>query len=397
MSGHAEHVNQPGYSAARSSPSWKVQRLLTRLALVFADPPCPFALTLPNGQGLVFGAGAPRFRLVLKDLRDLPTLASLDEGRIAEAYMARRFDIEGDVLAMMDLRSSLSDRHYPSRVWRFLQAFVFGQTRTNARVIKAHYDLDPEFYLSFLGKARCYSQGIFTSTTEPVEIAMRRKFDYCLSASRIEAGSHILEVGPEWGGFTEYAARRGIRVTTITNSPASCEYMNALGSALGLHWDVILGDFLNFDPPQERFDAIVLMGIMGHLPDYPRVMEKFAELLKPGGRVYLDASAQRVKYEVSSFVYRYLYRGNHSPLDLADFLAAVAKTAFQLRAVHNDRQSYFLTFRQWAQNLEASRERVIREFGEHNFRRFQIYLWASARCFLRDTMQCYRVVLEKPA
>jgi cyclopropane fatty-acyl-phospholipid synthase-like methyltransferase len=34
--------------------------------------------------------------------------------------------------------------------------------------------------------------------------------------------------------------------------------------------------------PTERYDAVVLCGVMGHLPDYPRLFEKFDALLEPG-------------------------------------------------------------------------------------------------------------------
>jgi cyclopropane-fatty-acyl-phospholipid synthase len=172
--------------------------------------------------------------------------------------------------------------------------------------------------------------------------------------------------------------------------------MNALAERRGFEWEMVLADILEFEANQ-RFDAIVLMGIMEHLPDYPRVLAKFCELLAPGGRVYMDASASRVKYTASSFVYREIYPANHSFFVLSDFLDAVAKSPFQLQSVHDDRHSYFLTFRHWAEKWESNRDAVIAKFGERDFRRFRLYLWASAHRFLTDGLQCYRVVLEKPA
>jgi cyclopropane-fatty-acyl-phospholipid synthase len=372
------------------------QRSLNKLAVTFANAPRAFALTFPDGQSVTVGAGRPAFRIVVKNLRSVATLSGLDEGRIADAYMAGDFDIVGDVLAAMDCRSYFRDRHWLSNVGRFIQAPVFGQVTTNASAIKVHYDLEPEFYLSFLDATRCYTQGIFVRPDEPLDVAIHRKFDYCISACGMQRGTDVLEVGPGWGAFSAYAAEKGIRVTGLTNSVKSYQYMRSLGDRLGLEWEMIQGDFLDFRPPRQ-FDAVVLMGIMEHLPDYPTVMKRFREVLKPGGVLYIDASAQRVKYELSSFVYRHIYPGNHSFFDLADFLAAVAKTPFRLRAVHDDRYSYFLTFKHWAENFDANRERVVRQFGERHFRRFRLYLWASAHCFLTDTLQCYRLVLENAA
>ena len=57
---------------------------------------------------------------------------------------------------------------------------------------------------------------------------------------------------------------------------------------------VLNQDFLEYASP-EPYDAIVILGVMEHLPDYPAVLRQFQRLLKPGGRVYFDASAFREK------------------------------------------------------------------------------------------------------
>ena len=369
---------------------------LRRLTRHFASSPVSFELQLLNGERHSFGIGAPAFRISVRSPQGLRVLCSLDLSRIADAYLAGDFDVEGNLLAMYELRGLLSDFHPLYYLWRFVQPLLVGQVGTNARAIHSHYDLGANFYLSFLGGCRCYTQGIFEAPDEPLEVAQRRKFDLCIEACSLQPGSHVLEVGPGWGAFAEHAARRGIHVTAVTNSKQSAKYMTALGQRLGLSWDIVEADILTYRPPRQ-YDAVVLMGIMEHLPDYAAVLERFQALLRPGGHVYLDASAARVKYTASSFIYRRIYPGNHSFFVLHGFLAAVARTPFQIRSIDDDRLSYFLTFIHWARNLEANRERLVAEFGEWDYRRFHLYLWGSAHCFLKDTLQCYRVVLGYPA
>jgi cyclopropane-fatty-acyl-phospholipid synthase len=74
-----------------------------------------------------------------------------------------------------------------------------------------------------------------------------------------------------------------------------------------------------------------------HLPDYSASLEQYRRLLKPGGRLYLDACASRIKYPFSSFTYRIIFPGNATPLCLHDYLAEVAKTPFELLEVHNQK------------------------------------------------------------
>ena len=129
---------------------------------------------------------------------------------------------------------------------------------------------------------------------------------------------------------------------------------------------------------------------MEHLPDYRAVLRQFQRLLKPGGRVYLDASAFRKKYSKPTFVSRYIFPGDHSYFCLHEFLAEVAKTKLEVLAVHDDRHNYYLTCKAWAENLEASREEIVGRWGEMLYRRFRLYLWGSAHAFLSHGMDAYR-------
>ena len=161
------------------------------------------------------------------------------------------------------------------------------------------------------------------------------------------------------------------------------------------NFNVLLQDFLEYDP-KDKFDSIVIMGVIEHLPNYERVLKKFDHLLKPGGLVFLDGSAARKKYELSTFMVRHIYPGNHSFLVLDDFVNKVAKTAFEMLEILNDRHSYYLTFKQWAENLERNRDTIIRDFGDFEYRKFRLYLWGATYEFLSRSLDCYRMVLYKP-
>jgi cyclopropane-fatty-acyl-phospholipid synthase len=113
--------------------------------------------------------------------------------------------------------------------------------------------------------------------------------------------------------------------------------------------------------------------------------------------MYLDASACREKYRFHSFINTYIYPNNCSPACLHDWMTQLAKTPLRLKGVWDDRHSYYLTAKHWAQNLEKNREAIVKDVGEVLFRQFQIYLWGTADVFRRDIMQAYRWVIEKPA
>jgi cyclopropane-fatty-acyl-phospholipid synthase len=356
----------------------------------------PFSIELPDGEKRNLGEGKPQFHIGLRNDRALRAVRSLDEANIAEAYLQGDIDLEGDMLKPFTLRKSFDDRHPLVLAWRFLEPLLFGQIYTNKQAIASHYNADPKLFLSFLDPIfPAYSQGVYADDEEPLAKALERKFDWAVEQTELGSGKRVLEIGPGWGAFASHALQTGVHFTGITNSEVSQSYLRSKLANFGDRFDILLTDFYAYEP-QERFDAIVIMGVIEHLPDYERVLTKFQRLLKPGGRVFLDGSAAKKKYELSTFMVRHIYPGNHSFLVLDDLLNKLTKTDFELMEVQNDRWSYFLTFRQWARNLEASKDFVRSTFGDFEYRKFRLYLWGAAYEFLTRSLDCYRLILYKP-
>lgn len=357
----------------------------------------PFIVELPDGETRSVGEGKPEFHVSLRNERALRAVRSLDEGNISEAYLQGDIDIGGDMLKPFQLRSSLHDRHPLVLAWRFIEPLLFGQVYTNKQAIASHYNLDPKFFLSFLDPVfPAYSQGVYEHDDEPLSKALERKFDWAIEKCELGPGKRVLEIGPGWGAFAGHALQAGVHFTGITNSEVSQSYLRGKLANFGDRFDIVLTDFYDYEP-EEPFDAIVIMGVIEHLPDYERVLKKFSRLLKPDGRVFLDGSAAKKKYELSTFMVRHIYPGNHSFLVLDDFINKLFKTDLEVSEIHDDRWSYFLTFRQWAQNLDAHKDYVRATFGDFEFRKFRLYLWGATNEFLQRSLDCYRMILHKPA
>lgn len=383
----------PASPAQLSGP---MRFMLRRFSSHFGDMPIAFDLKLPDGSVINLGKGAPAFHVHAKNQAGLRALASLDEGKFGDAYVNGDIDLEGDLLAPFAMRGTMKDNHFITWAWRFIQPLVFGQVHTNKKAISAHYDLDPGLFESFLDPITpCYTQGVYLNDNETLDVATTRKFSWCFEKLGLKAGDRILEIGPGWGAWFEYASKRGVKCTGITISKVSKEYLDAKAKRLGYDWEILMSDLLEYQT-DKPYDAIVIMGVIEHLPNYRAVAEKFRTLVKPGGKIFLDGSATVTKYELSSFMVKYIYAGNHSFLDLGDFVTQVSKTPLRITELWDDRHSYFLTFRQWARNLDANRATIVEKYGDFNFRRFRLYLWGAAWEFWGRSLDCYRMILESP-
>jgi cyclopropane-fatty-acyl-phospholipid synthase len=363
-------------------------------ALTTARDTVPFGLRMAGGPQHVFGGERPAFTLVLKEPDAVAALSTMDTMHIGEAYLRGALDVEGDFLRLLSMRELFSDRHPLRWAWKFVRPLMFGQVKTDAENIADHYDEEPDFYLAWLDRDyRCYSQGVFERDDEPLEAGIRRKLDFTLEQIGVKEGDRVLDVGGGWGAWTQFAGERGIRVTSLTISQASERFINGLINRLRLPCRVVREHLFEHESA-EKYDAIVNLGVTEHLPDYGRTLKKYASLLKPGGRMVLDASASRRKYAVSGFFEKHIYRGNGTTLCLHDYLAHVSRSPFSVDVVYNDTYNYELTSRHWAQNLDAHREEIERHFGTEQYRRFQIYLWGCVDGFRRDVVQAYRWVME---
>jgi len=355
-----------------------------------------FGLRMKGGLLHTFGDDQPVFTIVLNNEQAISILSTLDQNTIVEAYLNGAIDIDGDIMGALALRELFNDNKGTQFIWRFIRPVLFGQVKSDKKWISNHYDTDAAFFLLFLDKRhRAYSQAVFLNDEETLEDAQTRKLDFALQAVKAKPGDRILDIGSGWGAVVEYAGKKGIHVTSLTISQESQQYVQRLIDDENLPCTVLLQHFLEHNP-NHKYDAIINCGVTEHLPDYKASLKQYQKLLKPGGYLYLDASADKQKNAHGSFMSKYVFEGNCSLLCLHEFLTEVAKTPFQLTGVWDDRHNYYLTTKAWAQRLDNNREHIEQSWGKQLYRIFQLYLWGSAEGFHSSMIDAYRVVLRLP-
>ena len=353
-----------------------------------------FVLKSADGVGQIFGEGKPAFTLQLNNQQAIAALSTLDQQTIAEAYLSGHLDIEGDIMQVLALREMFKDNRGLHYIWRFIRPLFFGQVKSDKKWIANHYDIEEDFFLLFLDKRyRAYSQAVFKYDDEPLEDAQTNKLNFALDAINAQPGNRILDIGSGWGSFVEFAGKKGMNVTSITISKRSKDYVDHLIEKENIPCTVLLEHFMKHQP-SKKYDAIVNCGVTEHLPDYKASLKHYASILKRGGYLYLDASADRIKNSHGSFMSKYVFEGNASLLCLHEFLAEVAKSPFQLCGVWDDRHNYYLTTKTWARRLDQNRDYIEQKWGKQLYRIFQLYLWGSAEGFYSGMIDAYRVVLR---
>jgi cyclopropane-fatty-acyl-phospholipid synthase len=379
-------------SLAREQP--RLGPVARRLAALVAEAGAECELVFPDGEAWRCGAGAPAFRVLIRSPKVLRR--PFDEFSLGRAYVEGEIDIEGDFLALLDLRRRLGDRLRVGPLLRFLSLlFLTAPTRANRASIADHYSFGDDFYHSFIDRRhRFYSHGIFHSAAESIEEASEHKLETMWRALELRPGMHLLDIGGGWGGVTRYCAPRGVRVTSLTLAPDSRRYIQGILDAEALDGEVLLEDFLEHRP-ERPYDAAVIYGVIEHLPNYRRFCARAWELLRPGGRLYMDASASKEKYLMSAFTRHYIWHGTHTFLCLQDIVQELLFHGFELLEVHNESRDYEWTMRQWAERFDAARAAIAERWGEKVYRAFRVYLWGGCHAFQVDRLQAYHLTARR--
>lgn len=362
----------------------------------FTNLPCAFLLRTETGA-VPLGHGEPVFELHVRNDRGAQALQSLDELAIAEAYVRGDLDIEGDAVRAMWFRNLLSDDRLWIKTWRRLQPLLLGRERLNPEWIAKHYD-SGNIQLLFIDRDyRAYTPGIFESEDDTLETSTRRKYDFAFEQLGLKAGDEVLDVGHGWGGFLQYCSGRGVRGQGITLSKDQFGYVTHLIRERGLDAQVLYQDFFTYQPGR-KFDAISMMGVIEDLSDYPRVLERLAELVKPGGRIYLDYASGKVPFGTSSFITKYVWPGTFRMTYLPELMAAIDRSAIQLVGVWNDRRNYHLWAKHGHQRWVENREEAVRGSSEETWRLFRLLLAGTAGVMNDPAWKvtAYRMVLELP-
>jgi cyclopropane-fatty-acyl-phospholipid synthase len=351
-------------------------------------------VTMPDGEVLRFGQSPPRCRVTIHNARALR--GGFDELAIGQAYVEGDIDFDGDKLYLLEMRARLVERTpLSAKIWFLWQLLLKAPTRINRSAIDFHYNFCDDFFLALMdNKYRLYSHGLFHSDDETLEQASEHKIETMYRALDLKPGMRLLDIGGGWGGAEQYCGERGVNVTALTIAEDSHKYLQNLIRTRNLPCQVLKQDFLSYQP-EEPYDAIVIFGVIEHIPNYRLFAERAYACLKPGGSLYLDGSAAKEKYSISPFTEHYIWHGSHSFMALPDVIQEFINSGFEIMEVKRETHDYELTMRHWAERFDAARDMIVARWGEKTYRAYSLYLWGGSHAFRRDILQAYHVVVRK--
>ncbi len=214
----------------------------------------------------------------------------------AESYISGDWETEDlsnllywGALNLESLFQALQENFFVKWFNRLRHLVRHNSEQGSKRNISAHYDLGNDFYKLWLDSTMTYSSAIFLSEDESLEQAQLRKYQQLLQSLDAKPGDHILEVGCGWGGFAEFAAQKGFRVTGITLSNEQLAWAQQRISNAGLSdlVEIKLQDYRKLNGEYDHIVSIEMFEAVGERY-WPSYFNMLYSRLKPGGRVALQ-------------------------------------------------------------------------------------------------------------
>jgi cyclopropane-fatty-acyl-phospholipid synthase len=265
----------------------------------------------------------------------------------------------------------------------------------DARSVRHHYDLPPEFFKLFLGESLAYSCAIFSRGATTLEEAQRTKLDLVCTKLNLQSGQRVLDVGCGWGSWVMHAAREyDVEVTGITLSEPQARIARERAAAEGLadKVDVRVQDYRELNG--ERFDAIASIGMVEHVGEsqIDLYAQQLRGLLAPGGRLLNHGIARLnpASPQPGPFSERYVFPDG-DPLPLSRIELALERAGFEVEHVEGFREDYAQTLRHWARRLDENIDEAMRIAGPERARVWRLYLRAARNGFETGFTSIYQV------
>jgi cyclopropane-fatty-acyl-phospholipid synthase len=270
----------------------------------------------------------------------------------------------------------------------------------DARSVRHHYDLPPEFFELFLGQSLTYSCAVFSRGASTLEEAQETKLELVCSKLALKPGERVLDVGCGWGSFAIHAAsRHGAHVVGVTLSEPQAAVARQRVAELGLddRVEIRVGDYRAL--ADEPFDAVASIGMVEHVgaSQIDLYARQIARLLRPRGR-FLNHGITRLRHgdaEAGPFSERYVFP-DAAPLHLSRIQLALERAGLVTDHVEGFGEDYATTLTHWLRGLEDRLDDAVHLAGPERVRVWRLYLRTARKGFQTRFMSIYQVLGRKP-
>jgi cyclopropane-fatty-acyl-phospholipid synthase len=288
-----------------------------------------------------------------------------------------------------------------NKIYHFRRSNTLKGSRKN---ISEHYDMNNDFFASFLDPTMTYSSAYFYKDGLSLEEAQYAKYERLCKQLRLKSTDHVLEIGTGWGGNAIYMAKNyGCKVTSLTISEEQFKLARERVQAEGLgdRVEILLKDYRELDGTYDKIVSVEMLEAVGDkfLDTYFRQCNA---LLRRDGILAIqvitspDSRYDYLKKGVD-WIQKYIFPGSLLP-SVAAINGAVNRTSDLTMVDLKDLGlHYATTLKLWFEQFNANLAKAKKlGFDDAFVRKWNYYLCYCEAAFAMRNINVMHLVYTRP-
>ena len=362
-------------------------------------------VTYPDKTTSVFGNSGKTIDLNINSWKMLWLAMTRGDIGLAEGYFENHWNTSNllDLMEFFSLNlhyiSEISDGKNMFKIFTYLYHLKNKNSISGSRKnILAHYDLGNNFYQLWLDRTMTYSSAFFDNKQLSLEQAQENKYQRIIDNLGLKPGQSILEIGCGWGGFMEYASKKGYKVKGITISDEQHKFACGRLENLENQPEVILKDYRLIDG---KYDAVVSIEMFEAVGKeyWNSYFNKVRDLLNKNGKaliqtITIDDSLYNKYIKTTDFIQTYIFPGG---LMASDGVFKSIANDFKLKTLNTKSfaHDYAKTLEIWFQQFNDNWEEISKLGFNDRFKRlWDFYLAYCRGGFLSTRINVSQYLLE---
>jgi len=376
-------------------------------------------LTLPSGEELVFGGGEGNItaNITITNAEFFKRIILFGDIGFGEAYVDGLWETGSitNVIKwfLLNVENTpgvsgskteafgLNLLKLYNKLTHFKRANTVDGSRKN---ISEHYDLNNDFFASFLDPTMTYSSAYFYRDGLSLQEAQLAKYARLCNQLHLKPTDHVLEIGSGWGGNAIYMAKKyGCKVTSLTISEEQHKLATERVAAEGLSNKVSieLRDYRTLEGQYDKIVSVEMLEAVGHkyLDVY---FKKCHDLLKKNGILALqvitspDSRYDSIRKGVD-WIQKHIFPGSLLP-SVAAINSSINRTGdmtlVDLKDIGCD---YATTLKLWYDQFNANLP-TVRQLGfdDRFIRKWNYYLCYCEAAFAMRNINTMQLVYTRP-
>lgn len=365
----------------------------------------PTEITYWDGSKQLVGEGETEAKIWFNKPLDWNFIQEDASLALAEAYMDRDIEVEGDLQAIITDAFNQQDSFLTDSKFQFkFPKFKRKNKKTNTEDISHHYDLGNEFYKYWLDETMTYSSAYFHSEDDTLEDAQKQKIESIFKKLRLQKGDHVLDIGCGWGTVIFAAAELyGAKATGVTLSEEQYNYVSTQIKERNLEdlVSVRLEDYRDMAKHGEKYNKIISIGMFEHVgkENLAEYFENVKDLLEDQGLALIQgiSSHRDMRDEgkgQNAFIIKYIFPGGYIP-SVAELVDSITKIDLNLIDLESLRLHYQLTLEEWHRRFRKHWNEIAQDKDDRFMRMWDLYLQSCASIFEAGRIDTLQYLIEK--